>query len=232
MTWCWNTPQPDIYYIHSVNFFRSLFSGEEEGALRSACHVGVMIAELVISCMEITKCFSCLRTCPKCSSCDILFCSRWPLLRANLSRSTSCIQDYRDWTGRRHRWYCCSVSDSWLDWTCDPCGCPAPEIPSLVIYQTQDFFRPTDSLMILTANWLPALDFFFFNLTFLMGSRSWLLYVSHAWLTPLGDPHPHKSDSIIGFLNLTALSTPTWWHLTPLPGYHDHCCWSHPVLFM
>lgn len=60
-------------------------------------------------------------------------------------------------------------------------------------------------------------------------SRSWLLYVSPAWLTPLalvGSPH----GLCQGFSLSSLPCWPTWWQPTPLPGYYALRCAASSVL--
>lgn len=151
--------------------------------------------------------------------------------------STSSIQDHRyetDLEGKTQvmllmERQMCSVrfllgQGMWSTW--QPCTSGLREVTSPVCHLPDT--APLQANNIPSWSWqqsshdcLPA-QYLFFILLPLTDSRSWLLYVSPTWLTPLalvGSP----PDSVkVSWSSLPC--SPTWWYLTPLPGYHGPLC--------
>lgn len=137
----------------------------------------------------------------------------------------------------------CSVSDSCSDRACDQHGSPAPAVsersPHLsVTCWTLYLFRPTTcpldpgSRALMTC--LPA-QYLFFTLLPLTDSRSWLLYVSPTWLTPLalvGSPPDSVkvSWSSLPCWPTLVVSDPSAWL-----SWSSLCsvfCLNHPIVSM
>lgn len=127
----------------------------------------------------------------------------------------------------------CSVSDSCLDRACDQHGSPASKVTSPVCHlpdtalgQHRPLHSPSRDLMTVCQPSICSPSFFLW----LIQDHGCLAVCFTCLTDSSGSGWPPSSDYVmVSWSSLPCWHV--WWHLTPLPGYHDPQCAESLLLF-